>query len=195
MIDRVDKVGAPEPWRVKASKKASKDKKRQQDTSDSDDQQQRNNFEESSDFIQLLTKDPRKFKSTQLDTGRITALTYRGISTHREKAILEVDIAMQDGTLLHGAQLALSRQEGLLYISKAPGDNLAMDHLIQGSAITVALPEDNKSRSTLHLKKEGLEDTLLIKQKNSLHLNLFYVLGYGAMFIALILLIYLLFAS
>jgi hypothetical protein len=145
VIDRIHDRVPPKSkdgdyWEIARSGETKEEKKRDEDK----DRRQRelDSFGESSDFIQLLTKDPRTYKREKIDTTQITKFVFRGVSTHREKAILEVDISLSDGTLICSAQLALSRQEGMKFISRKPGDEILAAPLLQGASyLTVALPQ------------------------------------------------------
>lgn len=127
-------------WEIARSGESKEEKKRDEDKGRR--QRELDVFGESSDFIQLLSKDPRTYKREKIDATQITKFTFRGISTHREKAILEVDISMADGTLIRSAQVAISRQEGMKFISRKPGEEILAAPLIQGAShLTVALPQ------------------------------------------------------
>lgn len=145
VIDRIHDRVPPKSkdgdyWEIARSGESKEEKKRDEDKGRR--QRELDAFGESSDFIQLLTKDPRTYKREKIDTTRITKFTFRGVSTHREKAILEVDISLTDGTLIRSAQMALSRQEGMRLISRKPGDEILAAPLIQGATyLTVALPQ------------------------------------------------------
>lgn len=139
--DRVPKTNKEgDYWEISRSSETKGDKKR--DEEQGRRRREQDAFGESSDFIQLLTKDPRTYKREKLDTARISQFTFRGVSTHREKAILEVDIRLKDGTLIRSAQLAISRTEGMKFISRKPGDDILVEPLIQGAThLTIALPQ------------------------------------------------------
>lgn len=139
MIDRINKAGDSNYWRVKATSESKEDKKR--DDERGRGQGQRDSFGETSDFIQLISKDPKKYRRQEIDTSQISSFTFRGVSTHREKAILEVDITLADGTLLKGAQVALSRQEGMKFLSRKVGEPIVASQLVKGTAMTVAIPQ------------------------------------------------------
>jgi hypothetical protein len=147
VIDRIHDRVPPKSkdgdyWEIARSGETKEEKKRDEDKGRR--QREMDSFGESSDFIQLLTKDPRTYKREKIDATRISKFTFRGVSTHREKAILEVDISLTDGTLIRSAQLALSRQEGMKLISRKPGDEILAAPLIQGASyLTVALPQKN----------------------------------------------------
>lgn len=137
-VPKVEKTG--DYWEVAGTQESKEEKKRDEDKGRR--QREQDAFGESSDFIQLLAKDPRQYKSQKIDTAQISKFTFRGISTHREKAIVEVDIALSDGTLLRSAQVAISRQEGMKFLSRKPGEEIVVEQLVKGGTyLTVALPK------------------------------------------------------
>jgi hypothetical protein len=149
VIDRIHDRVPPKSkdgdyWEIARSGESKEEKKRDEDKGRR--QRELDAFGESSDFIQLLTKDPRTYKREKIDTARIAKFTFRGVSTHREKAILELDISLHDGTLIRSAQMAISRQEGMKFISRKPGEEILTEPLLQGASyLTVALPQKNVS--------------------------------------------------
>lgn len=192
VVDRIEKSRQVDPWSISATKETKEDKKR--DESGSKGQESKDSFGESSDFVQLLSKDPRKFVSEKIASQQISAFTYRGVSTHRDKALLEVDITLANGTLIKGAQVALSRQEGMRYISRRPGEDIVVDQLVKGTFLTVARPQHHEaptsnSPGTMAEPARGATgvESLTVARSG---LSWSYYLGFGAMAIAVLLLIY-----
>ena len=138
--DRVSQTQEGDAWEVKATTETKGEKKRDEEKGRR--QREQDSFGESSDFIQLLSKDPRKYKREKIDSAQISKFTFRGVSTHRERAILEVDITLNDGTLIRGAQVAISRPEGMKFISRKIGEEIVVNQLVQGGTyLSVALPQ------------------------------------------------------
>lgn len=186
VIDRIKKP-SQEYWKVNASTETKGDKKREQKQAQDQEAGKRDSFGESSDFIQLFSKDPRKFKTEKIATSEIKGFTFRGVSTHREKALLEVDISFADGTLIRGAQVALNRHEGMKLISRKPGEVLVLDSLMRGSFLTVALPQaGSEKRSVGPIEKV----VPAVEEAEVPGLAWYYYLGGGAFLLGIILLIY-----
>lgn len=189
MVNRIHKTGEDGYWKVSASGEAKKDKKRDQDSNQEDGRrrQQKSHFGETSDFVNLLTKDSKTFKQANIDTNRIRGFTFSSISTQHDKAILEVDISLTDGSMIKGAHLAVSRQEGMKYISRKPGEAIGAEQLVQGSILTVALPQKTSSETTT--KAEPVQATLTAREMAS-SLNWYYYVGFGAILLAILFLIF-----
>jgi hypothetical protein len=186
VVDRIEKTDRAELWKISSTKETKEEKKR--DEKGRSGQEQKDSFGETSDFIQLLSKDPRKYKSDKIAAAQIQGFTFRGISTIREKAILEVDISLANGTLLKGAQIALNRVDGMQYISRRPGEELVVDQIVKGTFLTVALPQKELTPSSEKISHVAPES-----EKNKISFTRFswsYYLGFGAMFVAILLLIY-----
>lgn len=194
MVDRIEKSRPVDPWMIGATKETKEDKKR--DEGGAQGQESKDSFGESSDFVQLLSKDPRKFVSEKIASNQISAFTYRGVSTHRDSALLEVDITLANGTLIKGAQVALSRQEGMRYISRRPGEDIVVDQLVKGTFLTVARPQQHEAAPAPTAPaapqaggspaEAGVESLKVVRTG----LTWSYYLGFGAMAIAVLLLIY-----
>lgn len=192
MVDRIEKSRPVDPWMIGATKETKEDKKR--DEGGAQGQESKDSFGESSDFVQLLSKDPRKFVSEKIASNQISAFTYRGVSTHRDSALLEVDITLANGTLIKGAQIALSRQEGMRFISRRPGEDIVVDQLVKGTFLTVARPQQHEAVPTASAAPQaggspaeaGVESLKVVRTG----LTWSYYLGFGAMAIAVLLLIY-----
>lgn len=186
MVEKIEKIRGGEYWQVAATKETKEEKK--QGEKGSPGQEQKDSFGETSDFIQLLAKDPRKFSRETLTTNQIKGLTFRSISTNRDKSLLEVDINLTNGTLIKGAQIALSRQEGMRYLSRRPGEQIVVDQIVQGTFLTVAVPQRSAAGS------EALPPPDAAEEVPQAPLNWFYYLGLGALAIALALLVYVFFS-
>ncbi len=186
MVERIEKTGGQEYWQVAATKETKEDKKRQEK---GNPQEQKDSFEETSDFVQLLAKDPRKFSRETLPATQIKGFTYRGVSTHRDKSLLEVDISLMNGQLIKGAQVALTRQEGMRYISRRPGEEIVVDQIVQGTFLTVAVPQ--KGAGVHPPPASVAAPTASPGAKNRTRMGWFYYLGLSALLLAVILLIYL----
>ncbi len=194
MVDRIEKSRPVDPWMIGATKETKEDKKR--DEGGAQGQESKDSFGESSDFVQLLSKDPRKFVSEKIASNQISAFTYRGVSTHRDSALLEVDITLANGTLIKGAQVALSRQEGMRFISRRPGEEIVVDQLVKGTFLTVARPQHHEAAAANPAPAAepaggpsaapGVESLKVTRTG----LTWSYYLGFGAMAIAVLLLIY-----
>lgn len=183
--DRVPKLREGDQFEVKATTETKEEKKRDEEKGRR--QREMDSFGESSDFIQLLSKDPKRYKREKIHTDQISKFTFRGVSTHREKAILEVDISLSDGTLLKGAQMAVSRQEGMKFISRKPGEDIVMETLVKGGSIlTVAIPKKApvrvpKQEATV---QPGVADTATPR------LEWYYFLIFGVLIFAILALLY-----
>ena len=183
--DRVPKTQEGDHWEISKTKETKEEKKRDEDKQRR--QREQDVFGESSDFIQLLSKDPRKYKREKIDSAQIDKFTFRGVSTHREKAILEVDISLRDGTLIKGAQVAVSRQEGMKYISRKIGEDIVVDQLVQGgSYLTVALPQ--RRAPTASRQPDRAQAGPLIT--DAARMEWYYYLLFGILFVAVLALIY-----
>lgn len=188
-VPKVDKSG--DYWEVAQTQESKEEKKRDEDKGRR--QREQDAFGESSDFTQLLAKDPRQYRRQELDTSQISKFTFRGISTHREKAVVEVDIALSDGTLIRGAQVAISRQEGLKFISRKPGDQIVVDQLVKGaSQLNVAIPKKPEARSQIPASPQNLPADL---DEEKPHLGWFYYLMLGVLILAVVALIYIFFST
>ncbi len=184
MVERIEKVKA-EYWEVAATTETKEEKKRQEKQPG---QESKDSFGETSDFVQLLAKDPRKFSSEKIASTQIKGFTFRGISTHRDKSLIEVDISMSNGTLIKGAQVAVSRQEGMRYISRHPGENLVVDQIVKGTFLTVAVPKKEIKKVTPEIRSPTTAPPgPAIKPKGMLSWS--YVLGIGAIILATLMLI------
>lgn len=185
--DRVPKVDKSDDyWEVAQTQESKEEKKRDEDKGRR--QREQDAFGESSDFTQLLSKDPRQYRRQELDTSQISKFTFRGVSTHREKAVVEVDIALSDGTLIQGAQVAISRQEGLKFISRKPGDQIVVDQLVKGaSQLRIAIPKKPEARPQVPASGQNLEAGL---KDEKAHFGWFYYLMVGVLIFAVLALIY-----
>jgi hypothetical protein len=191
VVDRIEKTRNVDPWQIAATKETKEDKKR--DEGGASGQEAKDSFGETSDFIQLLVKDPKKFQSEQIASTQIKGFVFRGVSTHREKALLEVDITLSNGSLIQGAQIALSRQEGMRYLSRRPGEEIVADQLVKGTFLTIARPQhEAPSPEATVVNPAGSAPTLAaIPAPTPTRLSWAYYLGMGAMLFAVLLLIYL----
>lgn len=190
MVDRIENTRNVDPWQIAATKETKEDKKR--DEGGSTGQETKDSFGETSDFIQLLSKDPKKFQSEQIASTQIKGFTFRGVSTHREKALLEVDITLSNGTLIQGAQIALSRQEGMRFLSRRPGEEIVADQLVKGTFLTIARPKhEAHAPETPAPATEASSPAALPAVPAPAGLSWAYYLGMGAMVFAVLLLIYL----
>lgn len=172
--DRVQQSQEGDSLGIRATTETKEEKKRDEDKGRR--QREQDSFGESSDFIQLLSKDPRQFERKKLDSSQISKFTFRGISTHREKAILEIDIALSDGTLLKGAQVAVSRQEGMKYISRKPGEYIVVDQLVKGGRdLTIALPQ--KTVAAKHIRDTTQIDFNVKPVKTGIEWYFYLVIG------------------
>lgn len=191
MVDRIEKTRNVDPWQIAETKETKEDKKR--DESGASGQEAKDSFGETSDFIQLLSKDPKKFQSEQIASTQITGFTFRGVSTHREKALLEVDITLSNGTLIQGAQIALSRQEGMRFLSRRPGEEIVADQLVKGTFLTIARPkaEAHGPEAVTAPAETAAPSAAVAQVPTPTRLSWAYYLGIGAMLFAVLLLIYL----
>jgi hypothetical protein len=193
VVDRIEKTREVDPWKIVATNETKEEKKR--DESGSSGQEAKDSFGETSDFIQLLSKDPRKFVSEKIASTQISGFVFRGVSTHREKALLEVDISLANGTLIKGAQVALSRQEGMRYLSRRPGEEIVVDQLVKGTFLTVALPQRESESHAVNSAPQAPVDVTpkppeARRAPKAPGLSWSYYLGFGAMVVAILLLIY-----
>lgn len=190
MVDRIEKTRQVDPWKIVATNETKEEKKR--DESGTSGQESKDSFGETSDFIQLLTKDPTKFVSEKIASTQISGFTFRGVSTHREKALLEVDITLSNGTLIKGAQIALTRQEGMRYLSRRPGEDIVVDQLVQGTFLTIARPQHPEAAAagTEARPPTGPAPTMAVGPPPKAGIPWSYYLGFAAMGIAVLLLIY-----
>jgi len=184
MVEKIEKIGGHEYWQVAATRETKEEKKREEKGG----QEKKDSFEETSDFIQLLTKDPAKFSRENLSSTQIKGFTFRGVSTHREKSLLEVDISLANGQLIKGAQIALTRQEGMRYISRRPGEQLVVDQIVKGTFLTVAVPTKAAENQAA---MENTDSRIALPEPPRTGVNWFYVLGLSALLVAIVLLIYL----
>jgi len=190
VVDRIEKTDRAEYWKI-ASTKETKEEKKREDQKHSG-QEPKDSFGETSDFVQLLAKDPRKYSSEKIASTQISGLTFRGISTHREKAIIEVDISMTNGTLIRGAQVAVSRAQGMQYLSRRPGEEIVVDQIVKGTILTVAIPQAHRKDVPV-AAKPLLPQPAPVKLTGWQRLNWSYLLGFSALALAILLLIYIFF--
>jgi len=186
-VDRIEKTRQVDAWKIGATSETKEEKKR--DESGGSGKENKDSFGETSDFVQLLSKDPRKFVSEKISSTQISGFTYRGVSTHRDTALLEVDIVLSNGGLIKGAQLAISRQEGMRYISRKPGEEIVVDQLVKGTFLTIARPQHHEAPpSPGGLPTAPAQASPEAVQKAGFAWS--YYLGFGAMAVAILLLIY-----
>lgn len=184
--DRVSNTREGDYWEISGTKETKEEKKRDEDKGRR--QREQDSFGETSDFIQMLSKDPRQYQRKKLDVAQISQFTFRSVSTHREKAIVEVDISLSDGTLLKGAQIALSREIGMRLISRKPGEVLAMDQLVKGiSELNIALPQKPMAHSGAVIIQQTTKSAVLNPKSGS---TWFIYALVGILAFALIALIY-----
>lgn len=184
MIDRIQKAGEGDYWKVNATTETKEDKKR--DDQRGRGQGQRDSFDETSDFVQLLSKDPRKYRRQNIDSNQVNHFTFRGVSTQKDKAILEVDITLTNGSLIQGAQLAVSREDGMKFLGRKPGDDIVIDQLIKGPLLTVALPEKTSGSVDARSKAATVPATI----NEVPRLAWYYYLVFGVLIFAVLFLIY-----
>ncbi|HEX5033557.1 MAG TPA: hypothetical protein VFW62_03680, partial [bacterium] len=123
---------------------------------------------------------------------QIKGFVFRGVSTHREKALLEVDITLSNGNLIQGAQIALTRQEGMRYLSRRPGEEIVADQLVKGTFLTIARPKvEAHGPEAASVSAVAPEPASTAPVPALSRLNWAYYLGMGAMLFAVLLLIYL----
>lgn len=189
MVDRIEKTDRASHWKI-ASTKETKEEKKREDKGQSGQQEPRDSFGETSDFIQLLAKDPRKYSSEKIAAAQISGFTFRGVSTHREKAIVEVDISMINGTLIKGAQIAVNRAQGMQFISRRPGEELVVDQIVKGTILAVAVPQVH--RNDVPVAPKVSETPVLAPETGwkARGFNWSYLLGLSALLLAILLLIY-----
>lgn len=190
MVDRIEKTDRADYWKI-ASTKETKEEKKREDQKHSG-QEPKDTFGETSDFIQLLSKDPRKYSSEKIASSQISGFTFRAVSTHREKAILEVDISMSNGTLIRGAQVAVSRAQGMQFLSRRPGEEIVVDQIVKGTILTVAIPQDHR-KDVAPAVVSAPAPQVLPSPRGWQALNWYYFLGFGALAIAVLLLLYIFF--
>lgn len=188
MVDRIEKTRQVDAWKIGATNETKEEKKRDESGAGSG-KENKDSFGETSDFVQLLSKDPRKFVSEKISSTQISGFTYRGVSTHRDTALIEVDIALANGSLIRGAQLAVSRQEGMRYISRKPGEEIVVDQLVKGTFLTIARPQHHDAP---HGPGEAPAPVFQASPEAAPKTGIAwsYYLGFGAMAIAVLLLIY-----
>ncbi len=190
MVDRINKLGDANYWKLQSTSHTKEEKKHQEKNRHSEseeDPSHRDSFGENSDFVQLLSKDPTKYRREHLDTSQISGFTFRGVSTHREQAVVEVDIRLIDGTLIRSAQVALSRQEGMKFLSRKPGDSIVLENLVKGTLLTVALPQrDTSLRATPW--QESLPAPIPSDFRGSS--SWYYYLGFAVLFLSVLALVY-----
>lgn len=189
MVERIEKVRGHDPWEVAATKETKEEKKREQQHPGQE--QQKDSFEETSDFIQLLAKDPAKFSRETLAANQIKGFTFRGVSTHREKSLLEVDISLSNGTLIKGAQVALTRQEGMRFLSRRPGEEIVADQLVKGTFLTVAVPQRHPAAPPAGTAAPTASVPEPAAALPRTRLSWFYYFGVVALLFAMVLLVYL----
>jgi hypothetical protein len=185
VVDRIEKTNKADYWKIASTHETKEEKKREEKGQSG--QEQRDSFGETSDFIQLLAKDPRKFKGEKIATTQIKGFTFRGVSTHRDKALLEVDISFANGTFIKGAQIAISRQEGMRYISRRTGEELVVDQIVRGTFLTVAIPQKENPPSAKKYFSSSSETEVRSPQVG---FSWSYFLGLAGLVVAILLLLY-----
>jgi len=185
VVDRIEKIRKNEIWEVAAANEPKEEKNREEKG-----QENKDSFGETSDFTHLLIKDPRKFSSEKIASSQIKGFTFRSVSTHREKALIEVDISMSNGSLIRGAQVAVTRQEGLKYISRRPGEEIVVDQIVKGTFLTVALPQREIAKRIGETSQPNVP-LPPVKTKGGFSWSIY--LGFAVMFIAGLMLLYVIF--
>ncbi|MFO1518573.1 MAG: hypothetical protein U1F57_02745 [bacterium] len=129
MVDRIEKLKPAEYWKIQAAADPKKDKRGKSDEEKQQDQHQdqHSSFEEKPDWNRLIAKDSGKRETLNIHRGDIQSLLFKGVSTARDMASLEVDIVMSDGSRQDSALIAVSRAEGLKLVHYKPGDPISLN--------------------------------------------------------------------
>ncbi len=135
MVDRINKLDRENYWAVDALNKSDEDRKQKKDDNKEDNERKQHELDDFSDFTKLLQKNPANFQHLEVHKEEVKSVFFRAVSTQGHQATLELDVQFQDDSIERGVRLAVSREEGMGYLSKKPGDNLVVDHLFKGSSI------------------------------------------------------------
>ncbi|MBL7686098.1 MAG: hypothetical protein JNK65_08720 [Deltaproteobacteria bacterium] len=121
MVDRIDKLKPSEYWKLEGSNETKKDKKR--DSESEEKFKQASSFEEKNDWNRLITKELKREPLT-VKTVHIQSLRFKGLTSSREQASVEVDLSLKDGSQWNSALLAVSRNQGLKLLHYQAGEEI-----------------------------------------------------------------------
>ncbi len=122
MVDRIEKTKSSHYWKIDGGLDLKKDQEEQ--SSEKGQQENPSKFDEKTDWTRLISKDSVPRETVNLPLKSIQTLLFRGVSTWRDRASLEVDLILKDGTRTNSALLSISRSEGLKLVHVKPGQSL-----------------------------------------------------------------------
>jgi len=125
MVDRIDKLKPTNYWKLQATAEAKKDKRGQ---SGEDNKGDPDSFEEKPDWNRLIVKEEKR-ETLNIYSGDIQSVLFKGVSTSRDQASLEVDIILKDGSRKDSALISLSKTEGFKWMHHKVGDPLSHEAL------------------------------------------------------------------
>jgi hypothetical protein len=125
MVDRIEKLKSSEPWKIAESAETKKDKREQ--SKEEGKRDDRSSFGEKTDWNRLIAKDSGPRETLNLLTSNIKSLEFKGVSTWRDQAALEVDVLLEDGTRKDSALISIPRAQGLKLVHHHPGDSVPLE--------------------------------------------------------------------
>src|SRR5215510_13661631 len=125
MVDRIEKLKSAEPWKVAESAETKKDKREQ--SKEERKRDDRSSFGEKTDWSRLIAKDSGQRETLSLLTRNIKSLEFKGVSTWRDQAALEVDVLLEDGSRKDSALISIPRAQGLKLVHHRSGDPVPLE--------------------------------------------------------------------
>ncbi len=196
MVDRIEKIKSTDYWKVEGTHDPKKDKREESGGG----QEQRSSFDEKTDWTRLISKDAVPRETLNIPVQSIEKFIFKGVSTWRDVAALEMDILLKEGGLKKSALVSIPRMEGLKLVHCQPGQELNLGFLTQSESLRVAVlaPPQVSPVSPASSKKQrgGFRDPLRFDPLSStgvtqvvLYLAGFVVLIFGLYWLVRLLLI------
>jgi len=126
MVDRIGKLKPTETWKLQGAAETKKDKRGQSDEEKKGNQE--SIFEEKPDWNRLIAKEGKR-ETLNIYAKDIQVIQFKGVSTGRDSASLEVDILLKDGTRKDSALISISKTESLKWMHQKVGDPLSPEVL------------------------------------------------------------------
>src|SRR5262249_27750803 len=87
----------------------------------------------------LIAKDSGQRETFNLLTRNIKSIEFKGVSTWRDQAALEVDVLLEDGTRKDSALISIPRAQGLKLVHHRPGDPVPLEMFGKDPYLKVSL--------------------------------------------------------
>jgi hypothetical protein len=137
MVDRIEKLKSLEPWKIAESAETKKDKREQSKEEKKKDEG--SSFEGKTDWNRLIAKDLGRRETFNILTRNIKSLEFKGVSTWRDQAALEVNVLLEDGTRKDSALISIPRAQGLKLVHHHPGDTIPLELFVKDPYLKVSL--------------------------------------------------------